>query len=114
MVDIVLPLDKDQIDDLRAEAEEEGDKIDPNSIYFVNKVVGGAVPREYIPAVEAGYRAAVVGAKYGFPCVDMSCTLIDGKYHEVDSSAEAFKLAGIECCRDAQVKAGIACYSSRS
>ncbi|MFO0881227.1 MAG: elongation factor G [Gemmataceae bacterium] len=102
------PLDKEKIEEMRAAAEEEGDKIDPNNIYFVNKIVGGAVPREYIPAVEAGIRGSCVkGAKYGFPLVDMCCTLIDGKYHEVDSSAEAFKLAGLECCRDAQVKCGI-------
>ncbi len=105
---IFEPLDKERIEELRAKAEEEGQKVDPNNIFFFNKIVGGAVPREYIPAVEAGVRAAAAkGAKYGFPCVDMACTLIDGKYHEVDSSAEAFKLAGTECCRDAQVKAGI-------
>src|SRR5947208_5595077 len=74
----------------------------------MSKIVGGVVPLEYIPSVEAGFRAACVkGAKYGFPCVDMQCALVDGKYHDVDSSQDAFKLAAIECTRDAQVKAGI-------
>ncbi len=102
------PLDKERIEELQAELEAEGEKPDPNNIYFVDKIVGGVVPREYIPSVEHGFRdACVKGAKYGFPCVDMMCTLMDGKYHEVDSSQDAFKLAAIECTRDAQVRAGI-------
>jgi elongation factor G len=102
------PLTKDQIEELQAQAEEEGEKPDPNNLYFVDKIVGGVVPREYIPSVEHGFRdACVKGAKYRFPCVDLMCTLLDGKYHEVDSSQDAFKLAAIECTRDAQVKAGI-------
>ncbi|MFO0927181.1 MAG: EF-Tu/IF-2/RF-3 family GTPase [Gemmataceae bacterium] len=105
---IYEPIDKDRIEEIRAELEEEGEKIDPNNLFFISKIVGGTVPREYVPAVESGFRVSCVkGAKYGFPCVDMLCTLIDGKYHEVDSSAEAFKLAGMEGCRDAQAKAGI-------
>ena len=55
----------------------------------------------------ASATAAPKGAKYGFPFVDMQATLLDGKSHDVDSSADAFKLAAIECFRDAQVKAGI-------
>jgi elongation factor G len=102
------PLNKDQVADRAAQAEEEGDKPDPNGLYFVDKIVGGVVPREYIPSVEAGFRdACVKGAKYGFQCVDMACTLLDGKYHEVDSSQDAFKLAAIECTRDAMLKGGI-------
>jgi elongation factor G len=102
------PLSKEQIADLVEELEEEGEKPDPNNLYFVDKIVGGVVPREYIPSVEQGFREATVkGAKYGFQCVDMRCTLLDGKHHEVDSSQDAFKLAAIECTRDAQVKAGI-------
>jgi elongation factor G len=101
-------LSKEEIEELRAQAEEDGEKPDPNNIYFVDKIIGGVVPREYIPSVEHGFRDATVkGAKYGFPCVDMMCTLLDGKYHEVDSSQDAFKLAAIECTRDAQVKSGI-------
>jgi elongation factor G len=102
------PLNKDQVAEWVTYQEEQGEKPDPNGLYFVDKIVGGVVPREYIPSVEAGYRdACVKGAKYGFQCVDMQCTLLDGKYHEVDSSQDAFKLAAIECTRDAQVKAGI-------
>jgi elongation factor G len=102
------PLSKAEIEDIHSKLEEEGEKPDPNNIYFEDEIIGGVVPREYIPSVEHGFRdACVKGAKYGFPCVDMMCTLSDGKYHEVDSSQDAFKLAAIECTRDAQVKAGI-------
>jgi elongation factor G len=102
------PLTKEQIAEWTAYQEEEGDKPDPNSIYFINEIVGGVVPGEYIPSVEAGFRnACVKGAKYGFQCVDMQCTLHDGKYHDVDSSQDAFKLAAQECTRDAMMKAGI-------
>jgi elongation factor G len=102
------PLSKEQIEDVHEKLQEEGEKPDLNNIYFVDKIVGGVVPREYIPSVEAGFRDATVkGAKYGFQCVDIRCTLLDGKYHEVDSSQDAFKLASMECTRDAQVKAGI-------
>jgi len=102
------PLNKEQVAEWAAQAEEDGDKPDPNGLYFAEKIIGGVVPREYIPSVESGFRdACVKGAKYGFQCVDMACTLLDGKYHEVDSSQDAFKLAAIECTREAMVKAGI-------
>lgn len=102
------PLSKEEIEEIVAKLEEEGEKPDPNSIYFEDTIIGGVVPREYIPSVEAGFRDATVkGAKYGFPCVDMKCTLYDGKYHDVDSSQDAFKLAAMECTRDAQAEAGI-------
>jgi elongation factor G len=66
------------------------------------------VPKEYIPSVEAGYRhGAAKGTKYPFPFVDLQATLYDGKYHDVDSSQDAFKSAGWENFRDAQQKAGI-------
>ncbi len=105
---LFTPLTKDEIEEIRAGLEEEGEKPDPNNIYFVDKIVGGVVPREYIPSVEAGFRdSCVKGAKYGFPLVDLRCTLHDGKYHDVDSSQDAFKLAAIECTRDAQMRAGI-------
>src|SRR5207249_8481975 len=88
--------------------EEEGEKPDPNNLYFMDEIVGGVVPKEYIPSVEHGFRDATAkGAKYGFQCVDMQCTLTDGKYHDVDSSQDAFKLAAMECTRDAQTEAGI-------
>jgi elongation factor G len=73
---------------------------------FENAVVGGVVPKEYIPAVEAGVREALdTGALAGFPIVDIKVRLVDGSYHEVDSSEMAFKIAGSlglkECVRQA-------------
>jgi elongation factor G len=62
---------------------------------FVNRIVGGAIPREYIPAVEKGVTEAMEkGVLAGYPMVDIKVTLIDGSYHEVDSSEMAFKIAG--------------------
>lgn len=62
---------------------------------FVNKIVGGVVPREYVPAVEAGVREAMQsGILAGYPVLDVRVTLFDGSYHEVDSSEMAFKIAG--------------------
>jgi elongation factor G len=62
---------------------------------FVNKIVGGAIPREYIPAIEKGVTEAMEkGVLAGFPMVDVKVTLTDGSYHEVDSSEMAFKIAG--------------------
>ncbi|HHX02605.1 MAG TPA: elongation factor G [Firmicutes bacterium] len=62
---------------------------------FVNKIVGGVVPKEYIPAVEDGVKEAMLGGVIaGYPMVDVRVTLIDGSYHEVDSSEMAFKVAG--------------------
>jgi elongation factor G len=62
---------------------------------FVNRIVGGAIPREYIPAVEKGVKEAMEkGVLAGYPMVDVKVTLIDGSYHEVDSSEIAFKIAG--------------------
>jgi len=102
------PLTKEQCEEWAAEQEENDDKRDPNNIYFINEIYGGAVPTEYIPSVEQGYRlAGHKGAKYGFQCVDIQATLLDGKAHDVDSSADTFKLAAIECFRDAQLKAGL-------
>ena len=73
---------------------------------FENAVVGGVVPKEYIPAVEAGVREALdTGALAGYPIVDIKVRLVDGSYHEVDSSEMAFKIAGSlglkECVRQA-------------
>jgi elongation factor G len=102
------PLTKDEVAEWAAYLEEEGDKPDPNNVYFTEEIFGGVVPTEYIPAVEAGFRRACAkGAKYGFQSVDIHATLVDGKSHEVDSSQDAFKLAAIECTRDAQLKSGI-------
>jgi len=102
------PLKKDQIEEWATYQEEQGEKPDPNNLYFMDKIVGGVVPGEYIPSVEAGFRdACAKGAKYGFQCVDIQATLHFGKYHDVDSSQDAFKLAAMECTRDAMMKAGI-------
>ncbi len=102
------PLTKAQVEEWTAYQEEQGEKPDPNNLYFMNKVVGGAVPTEYIPSVEAGFRQGCVkGAKYGFPCVGIQASLLDGKAHEVDSSADTFKAAALECFRDVQAKAGL-------
>jgi elongation factor G len=76
-------------------------------VIFENKVVGGSVPREYIPAVEKGIRVqADTGVLAGFPTVDFKYTLIDGKYHDVDSSALAFEIAAKACFREGMKAAG--------
>jgi elongation factor G len=76
-------------------------------VVFENAVVGGAVPKEYIPAVEKGVRAqAETGVLAGFPTVDFKFTLLDGKYHDVDSSALAFEIAAKACFREGMKKAG--------
>ncbi|MBI2131723.1 MAG: elongation factor G [Candidatus Tectomicrobia bacterium] len=73
---------------------------------FVNKIVGGVVPREYIPAVEHGVREALEnGVLAGFPIVDVEVTLYDGSYHDVDSSEMAFKIAGSMGFKEAAKKA---------
>ena len=75
-------------------------------VVFENKVVGGSVPKEYIPAVEKGIRVqADTGVLAGFPTVDFKYTLIDGKYHDVDSSALAFEIAAKACFREGMKKA---------
>ena len=84
-------------------------RIEPNpekGFEFVNAVVGGAVPKEYIPAVEAGIKGAMQsGVLAGYPVVDVKVTLYDGSYHEVDSSEMAFKIAGSMAFKDAMKKA---------
>jgi len=73
---------------------------------FVNKVVGGAIPKEYIPAVEKGIREAMEdGVLAGYPMVDFRVTLTDGSYHDVDSSEMAFKIAGSMGFKEAARKA---------
>ncbi|MEW6066815.1 MAG: elongation factor G [Nitrospirota bacterium] len=73
---------------------------------FVNAIVGGTVPREYIPAVEKGIREAMErGILAGYPVVGVKATLYDGSYHEVDSSEMAFKIAGSMAFKEAATKA---------
>ncbi|HHY46556.1 MAG TPA: elongation factor G, partial [Firmicutes bacterium] len=68
---------------------------------FVNKITGGAIPREYIPAVEAGVREAMdSGILAGYPVIDVAAILVDGSYHEVDSSEMAFKIAASMAFKD--------------
>ncbi len=75
-------------------------------IEFVNKVVGGRIPREFIPAIEDGVREACTnGVLAGYPVTDVKATVTDGSYHDVDSSEIAFKMAGIFAFKDAFKKA---------
>lgn len=73
---------------------------------FVNKIVGGTIPREYVPAVEKGIKEAMdTGVVAGYPMVDVKAVLYDGSYHEVDSSEMAFKIAGSMAFKEAARKA---------
>jgi elongation factor G len=74
---------------------------------FLNEIVGGAIPKEYIPAVEKGIREALdAGVIAGYPVVDVTVHLVDGSFHEVDSSEMAFKIAGSMAVKEAIQKAG--------
>ncbi|MCG7880217.1 MAG: elongation factor G [Candidatus Thiodiazotropha taylori] len=86
---------------LRIEPQEAGSGYE-----FANEIVGGAVPREYIPAVDKGVQEAMGnGIKAGYPVVDVKVTLYDGSYHDVDSSEMAFKIAGSMCFKEGAAKA---------
>lgn len=75
---------------------------------FVDKIVGGKIPKEYIPAVQKGIEEALLkGVSFGYPMVDVKVSLYDGSYHEVDSSEMAFKIAGSMAFKDAAEKAGV-------
>lgn len=85
-------------------------KIEPgdlgSGVQFVNEVVGGTVPREYVPAIEKGVREqAENGALAGYPVVDVKITLFDGSYHDVDSNEMAFKIAGSQGFKAGALKA---------
>jgi len=81
--------------------------LEPGKGYeFVNKIVGGVIPKEYIPAVDAGIRDAMNnGVVAGYPVIDVKATVFDGSYHEVDSSEMAFKIAGSIAFKEAMKKA---------
>jgi elongation factor G len=101
------PLDQDGIDEWQKWLTDQGEKPDINNVYFYDEIVGGVVPKEYIPSVEDGFRnMAKKGSKYPFPFVDLEAVLFDGKIHDVDSSADAFRSAAEENFRDAQSAAG--------
>jgi elongation factor G len=73
---------------------------------FANKVVGGSIPKEYIPAIEKGVREGLIsGVLAGYPVVDIKVTLLEGSYHEVDSNENAFKQAGLIAFKEAMRKA---------
>jgi len=77
-------------------------------IEFIDEIKGGNIPREYIPSVEKGMReTADTGSLIGFPIIDFKIRLLDGKYHDVDSSALAFEITGRGAMREAAQKAGI-------
>ena len=85
--------------------------VEPNEtgkgFLFENKVVGGSVPKEFVPGIEKGIVSVMsAGPLLGFPVLDVKVTLIDGAYHEVDSSAIAFEIAARMCMREAFAKAG--------
>jgi elongation factor G len=85
--------------------------IEPNEsgkgYEFVNAVTGGAIPKEYIPSIDAGIQGAMEsGIVAGYPVVDVKCTVLDGQYHEVDSSEMAFKICGSMAFKEACAKAG--------
>jgi elongation factor G len=86
---------------IEIENNAEGDEF-----VFENRIVGGTVPREYIPAVEAGIKDAMTaGILAGYPVVGVKAALLDGSYHEVDSSEIAFRMAGSIAARDAMRRA---------
>jgi elongation factor G len=89
---------------LRAELE-----LDPETHYlFDNKVVGGVIPKEYIGSIDAGIKEALEsGVLAGYPMVDVRVALVDGSYHDVDSSEMAFKIAGSMAIKEAARKAGV-------
>src|SRR5579883_59643 len=105
------PLTPERIQEKIREIEELNDpkiKPDPNNVYFVNSITQGSIPKEYIPSVEEGLREeAKKGYKYPYQFVDLEFDLHFGKYHDVDSSQDAFYLCAREAFREAQEKAGI-------
>ena len=86
---------------LKLEPQEKGEGYE-----FVNNIVGGVIPKEYIPAVDKGVQEQMKnGVIAGYPLIDVKVTLFDGSYHDVDSNEMAFKIAGSQCFREAVKKA---------
>ncbi len=93
--------------------------IEPNEkgkgIEIVNKIVGGAIPKEYVPAVIDGIEEACKSGVYaGYQVIDMKVEIIDGSFHEVDSNELAFKMAGIFALKEAFKKGRLRSFSNRS
>ncbi|MBS5167421.1 MAG: elongation factor G, partial [Corynebacterium sp.] len=89
-----------------APATDEVEEGESTTYKFVNEVTGGRVPKEYIPSVDAGIQDAMqYGTLAGYPLVNIKATLLDGAYHEVDSSEMAFKIAGQQALKEAVQKA---------
>jgi elongation factor G len=108
---IYRPLTPDQIEEKVKKIEALNDpkiKPDPNNVYFTNAISQGSIPKEFIPSVEEGLReASKKGYKYPYPFVDLEFELHFGKYHDVDSSQDAFYLCALEAFRDAEQRCGI-------
>ncbi|MGU9977427.1 MAG: elongation factor G [Candidatus Oxydemutatoraceae bacterium WSBS_2016_MAG_OTU14] len=86
---------------LKIEPQEAGEGYE-----FINKIVGGAIPKEYIPAVDKGVKEQMEnGILAGYPLIDVRVTLYDGSYHDVDSSEIAFKIAGAQCLKGGALNA---------
>ena len=92
---------------LKIEPLEESEKEDENEVFqFVNKIVGGTIPREFIPAVEKGaFEQMQSGILGGFPLIDVKVTVYDGSFHDVDSSEIAFKVASSMALKGGALKA---------
>ena len=103
------PLTKEQIEEWTTYQEEQGEKKDPNNIYFMrqDRRRRGADRVHPVGRSTASATATRQGRQVRLPVRGHASTLLDGKYHDVDSSQDAFKLAAMECFRDAQIKAGI-------
>jgi elongation factor G len=96
------------VEPLSPELKEELGLEEDDHYHFQNKTVGGSVPKEYVPSVDQGIREAMeTGILAGYPMVDVKVTLVDGSYHDVDSSEMAFKIAGSMAIKEAARKAGI-------
>jgi elongation factor G len=94
------------IEPFNADQAKEAELDFENNVAFVNEVVGGSIPKEYIPSIEYGVRqAALSGVTAGFPLINIKVTLVDGKYHPVDSSQVAFEQAGRLALLEAVAKA---------